>query len=807
MGNFSRVTFDELKKYVSVRLQQGVPLVDADWNEMDDMRRYELRSFIKWFIGNGVPAGNKGFRIKPVETKGIGNILLEVKKILSKIELAVDYKKSTAAKVLGFGPNNFSASGGSSVRLGGTQSEPYALEDGMTLVGSISTQPLLGRGEPVISKWEVAFKGNKAATAMEVIAAIKKGAPDLIASEGFAADFMISGGDGTFNGAGRCLVDGWEALNESDLNYSGQQLYDHNDLAAKWGVDSLSPITIAAGARTDLVYLDVWEREITSLDDSALVDQRIGIETCVRLKREWVVRILEGCDQLQVPDSWLVAGNTLQIRKQDHGYYPLAQIHHNSALPISDADIHDLRRSGLTVLSEEITIKDGNVGIGTTDPKAPLHVAQFMAIGPYAATDAQQGSLSVTGPNAGLGFVKRSLAAWPAAPAAGDRFAWYNQDGTARLWTDQKGDLLSVTGAGNVIVGTPGPEDKYLFEVAGRMKVRSNGVDTAGIWFSQKYGFGEKAFVGLSDDNHIGFWGNTGANWGLVMDTKSGNVGIGTMTPNAKLEVSGVDGDTHADFSVKGRLQSVSVHGGGLFVDASMKRFLGSDAGTGIGLFNGAWRLVVRENKNIGIGMEITDGAVLVKKDNDYIEIDPWVGSNGTAISFVDNNTTKANLYWHKISQTFHINSGGASGTSINSNGGHVGIGMLPNSNYILSVKGNAYASGGQWLTSDKQYKKNIITIKNALSGILAIRGVSHEWRTEKYADKGFTDGRHLGVIAQEIEGVFPEVIKDGPDGDKAVAYTGFVPILIEAIKEQQTMIDKMAKKLEALEISLKKNK
>lgn len=55
--------FDPLLRYVGVRLQQGVPLVDADWNEAEDVRKFELRAFLKWFVGDGVPEGNDGFRI------------------------------------------------------------------------------------------------------------------------------------------------------------------------------------------------------------------------------------------------------------------------------------------------------------------------------------------------------------------------------------------------------------------------------------------------------------------------------------------------------------------------------------------------------------------------------------------------------------------------------------------------------------------------------------------------------------------------------------------------------------------------
>lgn len=67
-------TFDALKRFVSVRLQQGVPLVDADWNEMEDIHKFELRSFLKWFVGDGIPANPDGslsdaFRVISLNTQ------------------------------------------------------------------------------------------------------------------------------------------------------------------------------------------------------------------------------------------------------------------------------------------------------------------------------------------------------------------------------------------------------------------------------------------------------------------------------------------------------------------------------------------------------------------------------------------------------------------------------------------------------------------------------------------------------------------------------------------------------------------
>jgi hypothetical protein len=59
-------TFDPLKTRCNVRLQQGVPIVDADLNELDDVRKFEMRAYLKWFVGDGIPEGSDGFRIDAI---------------------------------------------------------------------------------------------------------------------------------------------------------------------------------------------------------------------------------------------------------------------------------------------------------------------------------------------------------------------------------------------------------------------------------------------------------------------------------------------------------------------------------------------------------------------------------------------------------------------------------------------------------------------------------------------------------------------------------------------------------------------
>lgn len=101
------------------------------------------------------------------------------------------------------------------------------------------------------------------------------------------------------------------------------------------------------------------------------------------------------------------------------------------------------------------------------------------------------------------------------------------------------------------------------------------------------------------------------------------------------------------------------------------------------------------------------------------------------------------------------------------------------------------------WYTSDRSFKENISSIESPLDKILNINGVAFNWIPEKDPDK--IKEKHYGVIAQEIENVFPGLVKEGPEGEKAVAYTELIPVMIEAIKEQQKIIEKQQRDLQAL--------
>ncbi|UXR64779.1 tail fiber domain-containing protein [Bdellovibrio bacteriovorus] len=98
---------------------------------------------------------------------------------------------------------------------------------------------------------------------------------------------------------------------------------------------------------------------------------------------------------------------------------------------------------------------------------------------------------------------------------------------------------------------------------------------------------------------------------------------------------------------------------------------------------------------------------------------------------------------------------------------------------FSLYTTGNATLSGTLTQSSDVRFKKDIVGIDGALNDILKLRGVTYFWKDESKAHS-----KQMGLIAQEVEQVFPEVVETDAGGYKSVAYQNLVAPLIEAIKE-----------------------
>lgn len=126
----------------------------------------------------------------------------------------------------------------------------------------------------------------------------------------------------------------------------------------------------------------------------------------------------------------------------------------------------------------------------------------------------------------------------------------------------------------------------------------------------------------------------------------------------------------------------------------------------------------------------------------------------------------------------------GGSNTQVqyNSSGSFAGSANLTFDGTNLTCGGNVIAN------SDERIKDNIVTIQSALEKVTSLRGVEYVRK-----DNG---EKQIGLIAQEVERIIPQVVVDGEDGIKGVAYGNIVGLLIEAIKEQQKEIDELKARL-----------
>lgn len=111
--------------------------------------------------------------------------------------------------------------------------------------------------------------------------------------------------------------------------------------------------------------------------------------------------------------------------------------------------------------------------------------------------------------------------------------------------------------------------------------------------------------------------------------------------------------------------------------------------------------------------------------------------------------------------------------------------------NFRIFASGNVTAEGTVTASSDVRFKKNIQSIDNALDKTLNLRGV--------YFEKINSDVRQIGVIAQEVEKIIPEVVINDDENKKSVAYGNIVGLLIEAIKEQQMQIEELRQEIKNL--------
>jgi hypothetical protein len=118
---------------------------------------------------------------------------------------------------------------------------------------------------------------------------------------------------------------------------------------------------------------------------------------------------------------------------------------------------------------------------------------------------------------------------------------------------------------------------------------------------------------------------------------------------------------------------------------------------------------------------------------------------------------------------------------------------------YKLYVAGTAVSTGGFLNLSDKRLKKDFSDFKDPLATVLALHGVSFDWRRDEFPDRNFPTNRQIGFIAQEVETVLPEVVTKDLQGFYSLNYSEIVPVLVEAIKQQQKELESKGSEITSL--------
>jgi len=484
-------------------------------------------------------------------------------------------------------------------------------------------------------------------------------------------------------------------------------------------------------------------------------------------------------------------------------------------------------------------VVEGNVGVGTTDPGAPLDV---------------RGAPVVDGQLSSQVFVQNNLTAYNASPKAGIDFGWiYKSDGTVgqaggialgklntadadyssylALYTANIGssvtERLRIDNVGNVGIGTDNPNSpltiRRTFTSGPMLSLESNLHNANGDYSMIQWGDHTQSVNyhkgAIIYENRDGLNGPTRGNLHIALNaagdssnvtlsdarltvTYGGRVGIGTTAPGDKMEVSGgataysvgglslTGGDQENTITPIGRIYAYYTDAGW---DKRQLRFAVGQTGA-IGV---ADAMTINAGGNVGIGttgpktnLHIYKGSLgsyptthqidtydlATIENSDHVRLNFLSPANKhNVITFGDPDNKEAGFirYQHD-SDTLDFKVNGA---------------------IVFSIDKNGNVSGGPYsLISDIRFKKDIVTIPEALEKVLALRGVNFRWK-----DKPDDAGLRMGMIAQEVERIVPEVVHINAQGIKSVEYQVLVGLLVEAIKEQEKKIGSQEQEIKSL--------
>ena len=287
-----------------------------------------------------------------------------------------------------------------------------------------------------------------------------------------------------------------------------------------------------------------------------------------------------------------------------------------------------------------------------------------------------------------------------------------------------------------------------------------------------------------------------------------GNVGIGTSSPASILQVRASNPDVYITSDntgqsdiyfggttspTKGRIQYSdnsdlmafwTNSSEAMRIDSSGNLLVGT---TDAGLYN---------NSDGSEGVRIAEDHVSIASDARTVFYVNRQTSDGEIINIRKDGSTVGSIgtaggdpYFAGTTKAIRIGSGGVYPTSNSGSlsDGTYDLGAGSARFKDLHLSGTANAANFN-TTSDATLKTNVETLSGSLDAVTSLRGVSFDWLE--------SGGSEIGVIAQEVEAVLPDVVSTNDEGIKSVKYGNMVAVLIEAIKEQQLRIEALEAKL-----------
>lgn len=420
---------------------------------------------------------------------------------------------------------------------------------------------------------------------------------------------------------------------------------------------------------------------------------------------------------------------------------------------------------------------DGNLGVGTSSPTEKLEVngkiksselqLTFNPLDGYVLTSDASGNAS-----------------WQAIPGGGG-------GGADNDWTVSGNNMLAIP-TGNVGIGTNNPAEKL--EVVGKIKASqiqmTSGAFPNAVLTSDVDGnasWSNNSVWSINGDGHI---------YSNVNGDINVQVGIGTNLPAEKLDVRGkilasegvygsrdvgqnpigVEGRSQNGTGVKGTSNNIGVAGVG---DWSGGSFTSTDGWGLTASTQGSAKEAIRSTAsgNNGIGVLGSSGSST---------------GSGRGVEGFSAGETGLGVYGIASGN----NSIGVRGASVNGSGiGVSGTGAAGGFDFYANGSGTDYGAA-----SSIRWKTNIVKIDNPLDKLSKIRGVYYDW------DEAHGGTRDMGMIAEEVGAVLPEIVNFEANGIDAIGmdYGKLTPLLVEVTKEQQKIINAERKKVAQLEKQLR---